>query len=307
MDHTYDMQIFVTVAERGSFAAAAAIHRLTPSAIGKRVAQLESRLCVRLIERSTRKLTLTAAGRHYLDNARVLLNEIGVLEHRVRYLSNTPEGEVSLSCHVGVAERFVLPILPEFLRQYEQVRVRMLLGDRMETAEADGADLLIRAAGAPLANYVSRRLGDNPWVLCATPNYLATHGEPERPSSLDRHNCLSTGPSGMTRDKWLFDMDGKITPVSVSGNFGGFASAVYAMTRADVGIGRLPRFLVLGDLASGALVQVLPRYMLQDPRAVYLFYRDLAPMPSRLQALVDYLGTHLTHQLNVPTVSAPRA
>lgn len=297
MDHTYDMQLFVTVAERGSFAAAAAIHNLTPSAIGKRITQLEARLKVRLVERSTRKLLITPAGRHYLDRARVLLNEIRALEHSVRHLSNSPEGEVSLSCNAGIAERFILPMLPEFLKRYPRVRINMVLGDRMETAESDGADLIIRAAGAPLANYVSRRLGDNPWVLCATMEYMTEHGTPEHPRDLIRHNCLSTGPSGATREKWFFEVDGKIEPIDVSGNFGGYANAAYAITRAGVGIGRLPSFLVRDDLATGALVPVLPRHMVADPRAVYLFYRSVDPTPSRLHVLVEYLGQQLTRRL----------
>lgn len=299
MDHTYDMQLFVTVAERGSFAAAAAVHDLTPSAIGKRITQLEARLNVRLVERTTRKLLITPAGRHYLDRARVLLNDMRALEHSVRHLSNAAEGEVSLSCNAGIAERFILPMLPEFLRLYPRVRINMVLGDRMETAEADSADVLIRPAGGPLANYVSRRLGDNPWMLCATNAYLSEHGTPELPGDLVRHNCLSSGPSGATREKWLFDFDGKIEPIAVSGNFGGYANAAYAMTRAGVGIGRLPRFLVRDDLASGALVQVLPRHMVADPRAVYLFYRSVDPTPSRLHVLVEYLGQQLTRRLEM--------
>lgn len=297
MDHTDDMQLFVTVAERGSFAAAAAIHTLTPSAIGKRIAQLEARLNVTLVERTTRKLRITPAGRHYLDRARGLLHDMRALEHSVRHLSNAPEGEVSLSCHAGIAERFILPMLPDFLARYPQVRVKMMLSDHVETAESDGADLVIRAAGAPLANYVSRKLGDNPWVLCATSDYLREHGTPTHPHDLTHHNCLSVGPSGATREKWLFDVDGKVEPIAVSGNFGGFANGVYAITRAGVGIGRLPDFLVRDDLAHGALVQVLPGHMVADPRAVYLFYRSVDPTPSRLHVLVEYLGQQLTRKL----------
>ncbi|GGX25134.1 LysR family transcriptional regulator [Pigmentiphaga litoralis] len=300
MDSTDDMQLFVTVADRGSFAAAAAVHHLTPSAIGKRITQLEARLNVTLIERTTRKLLITPEGRHYLDRARVLLHDLRALEHGVRHLSNAPEGEVSLSCHAGIAERFILPMLPDFLTRHPKVHVKMMLGDHVETAESDGADVIIRAAGAPLPNYISRKLGDNPWVLCATAGYLDTHGTPAHPRDLTRHNCLSVGPSGATRDKWLFEVDGKIEPIAVAGNFGGFANAVYAITRAGVGIGRLPDFLVRDDLASGALRRVLPRHMVADPRAVYLFYRSVDPTPSRLHMLVEYLGQHLTRKLEKP-------
>ncbi|MDX3907267.1 MAG: LysR family transcriptional regulator [Pigmentiphaga sp.] len=297
MDHTYDIQLFVTVAERGSFAAAAAVHKLTPSAVGKRIAQLEARLKVQLIQRSTRKLLLTPAGKHYLERARMLVAELASLEHGVRHLSNDPEGEVSLSCNVGFSEGHILPLLPEFLRRYPRVRINMMVGDRVETAESDGADLVVRAAGAPLPNYVSQRLGDNPWVLCATPGYLEDYGTPQHPEDLARHNCLNVGPSGAAREKWLFEVNGKIEPVAVSGNFGGFARAVYAMTREGVGIGRLPNFLVREDLVKGELMEVLPDYRVADPRAIYLFYRRLNPMPFGLQALVEYLAFHLTHRL----------
>ena len=291
MDHAYDFVLFVSAVRKGSFAAAAAEHRLTASAVSKRITQLEARLRRQLLKRSTRNLELTEAGEQFLEGATRLVEELAAVEHSVRHLSTMPEGQVNVSSHTAFAELHLLPVLPEFLTRHPKVSINLMVGDHVETAERDQADLIIRSASSALPHYAGRKLFPNPWVLCATPAYLRTAGVPAHPRDLVRHNCLNSGPHGLTRDRWMFQIERQIEAVEVSGCFGGFGRGVYEMVKAHLGIGRLPAFLVKQDLAHGTLVSVLSGFLVDDARAMYLFYRE--QRPPALAALIDFLTERL--------------
>ncbi len=211
-----------------------------------------------------------------------------------RHLPDTPRGSVRIICHAAFAERQLMPLLPEFLQRNPEIRVQILVGDRPGLPDVSEADITVRGAVAPLAEYVSQRLAPNPWVLCAAPGYLERHAAPAVPDDLKRHNCLIVSPSGTTHEEWLFRAGSDIYPVEVEGNFGGFGSTVYEAAKAGLGIAKLAEFLVAADIRAGRLCSVLADFMPDDVRAIYLFYSRQRPTPLRIRALVEFLVARFT-------------
>lgn len=297
MDTSSDLALFVMAIDNGSFSAAAIDADLTAATVGKRISGLESRLGVQLLMRTTRSLVLTEAGKYYYSHAKRMVREINAIEHSLRHLEQNPSGNYSVSCNAALSEKIIAPALPEFLSKYPEINISLLVADRIDIPTHDNADLIIRSTGAPLHDYVSQRVVYNPWVLCATPEYLHSRGVPNNPEDLINHNCLIAGPHGKTEEVWLFKCEGATIPIRVKGNFGGFGRAVYTIVKAGIGIARLPAFLVREDIQQGNLVQVLSKNMCSDSRFIYLFHRHLNPPPLGQTLLIQHIANVL--KLNI--------
>lgn len=284
-----DMSLFVLTIEQGSFAAAAMAADLTASAISKRIDKLEQRLGVRLLQRTTRSLTLTENGIVYFERARRIVVDIRATEQAASLTSNQPRGALRINCPAAFSEKQLTKLIPEFLQRYPNVRISLIVGDRSPVSGEVEDDVVIRSAVAPLADFHSHRLSSNRWIVCAAPSYLQTHGAPIHPTDLQRHNCLIVSGTGLTSEEWLFEFDQSVQPVRVGGNFGGFGSAVYETVKAGLGIAKLPEFLVASDIRNQRLRELLPDAMPRETRVLYLSYRSDRPVPAKTTAFVQFL------------------
>jgi DNA-binding transcriptional LysR family regulator len=292
MDHLNEMAIFAKVVEAKSFSAAARHLNVTKSAVSKQVSRLEQALGVRLLNRTTRTLSLTGEGSAVYEHCARLVAAAEGAELAASQLTAVPRGTLRLSAPVSFGTRHIAPTIPAFLARYPETRVELVLLDRFVDLADEGFDLVIRLSERIPENLVARRLLDIDFVVCAAPAYLERHGTPRTPADLAAHNCLLYGHEGFGQ-YWSF-RNTQAERVRVAGNFQvNSEQAVQTAVRAGVGLGLIPRLTVRDDLAQGVLHAVLTDWQALAPfsavHAVYLPNRQLSP---KVRALIDHLLEH---------------
>jgi DNA-binding transcriptional LysR family regulator len=257
VDAANEMAVFERVAERGSFAAAAQDVGLTASAVSKLISRLERRLGVRLINRTTRRLALTADGATYLERSREILAAIEAAEAELSAARASPRGHLRVHAPpVMIGDHFA-PALPEFLVRYPRVTVEFLVANRVVDLVAENVDIAMRTGHLPDSSLVAIKVVDLTQIVCASPDYLARHGRPLVPSDLARHPCLILNGS-QSPTTWLFEQDGERVAVEVSGPVSADSSDVLAQLAVEgVGVVRMGELAVARSLSSGALVPLL--------------------------------------------------
>jgi DNA-binding transcriptional LysR family regulator len=286
------MQVFIEVAKRDSFSAAARHLYLSTTAVSRYVRDLEDWLGVELLHRTTRRLSLTDAGQAYLERCRGIVDDVGNLERTSRDLTDNPRGTVSVTAPVFLGRRFLGPQLPGFLERYPGIRLSLQLMDRYVDLIEEGFDVGIRIARARDSGLVSRKLGEMHMVLVASPEYLARHGAPASVADLRNHNCI-VDSVGDYLDRWPLVDDGRPVQLRVASNLSvNNGEMVREMALAGLGITLLPDFFVTGDLHEGKLVAVLESAVARTATisAVYPRTRHLS---GTVRAFVDYLGENL--------------
>lgn len=261
MRHLNDMALFALVVEAGSFTAAAARAGLPKSTVSRRLARLEERLGVRLIERSTRRLRVTEAGEAYSAHCQRILEEADRAEQTVQGLVGAPRGPWRLTASVSVGQCLLAPVLGSFLTRYPDIEVHLELTNRRVDLLAEQFDLALRIGPLEDTRLVARTLGDTRLRLCASPDYLARAGVPETPADLARHATLAMRDVALRTDRWtLIGPDGicrpALRPRAVVNDF----MILHQLTVAGEGIVCLPTFVGGEDLAAGRLVPVLPAW-----------------------------------------------
>lgn len=283
------MAVFVTAIEAGGFSAAARRLGQTPSAVSKHVARLEDRLGARLVNRTTRRLSLTAEGEAYFRRAQRILADIDEAEQAITQSLGTPQGELRINTSVAFGHAQLVPLLPEFLDRYPRLRVKLAIHDRIVDLVEEGDDVAIRIADLVDSSLIVRQLATNRRIICAAPAYIERRGRPEAPADLARHSCLVPSfPS--TLSSWQFDgTDGPVT-IPVTGVVEANTSDVlYRLALAGVGIVRFAEFLVGADVRAGRLVPLLQdfdRGRSPPISAVYPHKKHLSP---KVRAFVDFL------------------
>jgi DNA-binding transcriptional LysR family regulator len=289
MDRLLAMTVFRRVVELNGFAAAARDLRFSNAAVSKQVAQLEERLGVRLLNRTTRRSSLTEAGRVYYDSCVRILDEIAETEQLVSQQAGTPRGLLRVNAPMSFGIRHLGPVLPDFLARHPEVTVDLALDDRIVALVQDGFDMAVRIADMPDSSLVARRFATNRRLLVASPAYLARHGAPEQPSDLARHNCLIYSYLNSREDVWRFSVREGEETVTVSGCLRTNNGDVLAdAAAAGIGIGLLPAFIVDAFLTAGRLIPLLPAWDagLTGIFAVYPPGRHLSP---KVRAFADFL------------------
>ncbi|MDZ7840592.1 MAG: LysR family transcriptional regulator [Gammaproteobacteria bacterium] len=288
------LMVFVRTVEHGSFSATARSMNMSPSAVSKRISGLENRLGVRLLSRSTRRITLTDEGRAFYDRAKRIAAEVLEAEEMVMSMGSRVRGTLRVTATVAMAKAHLLPLFPEFLKRYPELHLVLELTDRPVDLGEGGIDVAIRFTEQILdTSVVARKLLTNRRVICAAPGYLDAHGIPRTPEDLLDHNCLRLWTVASWND-WEFDGPGGARTLRVDGNFeANSADAVYHAALAGLGIARLSTYLVGNDLRSGRLVQLLPEYAHQKANilAVYPDRRNLSP---KVRVFVDFLVERLS-------------
>ena len=278
MDRLVAMEAFVRAADGRSFSQAARQMRLSRSVVSRHIASLEGALGARLLQRTTRTLTLTEAGRLYLERARRVLAEIDDAERSVGQLSDAPRGQLRVSAPMSFGFLHLAPAIPAFLARHPDVTVDMSLTDRFVDLVDEGFDVAVRIGRLRDSSLVARRLAPSRLVVCGSPDYLARRGVPRAPEDLAGHECLH---NTNVADQWSFAMPGGgVRMVEVSGRLtANNGDALQAAARAGAGLVYLPSFIVGDDLQAGRLVSVLDAFTMVGAtvNAVYPHGRHLSP------------------------------
>jgi DNA-binding transcriptional LysR family regulator len=255
------------------------------------VASLEARLGVKLLLRTTRRMTPTDAGAVFLERARRILGDLDEAEQAARGVDSL-HGVLRLVMSGAFGTREIIPRLPTFLAQHPQLRLELLISDRTDDLVAEGVDMALRLGRLADSEFGSRRLGTAPRHTVASPAYLAERGVPETLADLSRHDCI-VGPGWSGRSGWSFTRAGAVTSVAVEGRVQvATAEGVIACVKAGLGVAVVSRWMCRAELERGELQPILRDYELEpvDVHAVY----PAGPHPSpKVRALSDYLATTL--------------
>lgn len=285
-----EIEVFVRVVDLGGFSAAARSFNMTPSAVSKLVSRLESRLGVRLINRSTRKLELTAEGAAFHERGRQILEDLNAAEYEAA-AGAEPQGRLRINSNVPFGQHYLLPLLPGFLALYPKIKVDVALTDRVVDLIEERADIAIRTGPLRESRLIARRLGDSRMIIVASPDYLARRGTPETPADLARHNqlgfCFTRHIEG-----WPFvDGQGGSTTLPLAGNaLVSDGEALRQLVLSGLGLARLSSFHITRDIEAGRLVPVLERYNPGDIETMYAVHVGQGGhLPARVRALLDYL------------------
>lgn len=294
MDRLNAMRVFVTVVDLGSQSAAADHLQLSRSVVSRYLAELEDWVGARLMQRTTRKLSLTAAGQQTLPRCRQLLELAGDLQAAVRQPDDAPRGELRISVSTSFGQAQLVDAVADYVRRYPGVKVELQMLDRTVNLVDERIDLAIRTSNDLDPNLIARRLTVCRSVVCAAPKYLAEHGMPQQVEELSQHNCLTHAYFG--HSLWQFEVGGRHVAVPVQGNI----SANEAMTLqkaalAGAGIAMLPTYQAAGALRSGELVRLLPE---ARPRELNLnaVYTSRKHMPATLRSMLDFLAQRFTDE-----------
>lgn len=289
-----ELEVFVRVVQAGSFSAAARELDLTPSAVSKQIARLEDRLGARLLNRTTRRLNATEVGSAFYERCARILTDMAEAEQAVIDLHAAPRGLLRMSLPLSFGRLHIVPLIPEFLASYPEVRIDISFNDRLVDLIEDGLDLAVRVGELSDSSLIARRLAPNRRAVCGSPAYFERVGRPERPSDLSDHNCLVYTYRTLRHD-WRFrGPGGGEETVRVAGNLEtNEAEALRTSVLAGVGIGLLPLWLVGHDLKAGRLEEVLPGYHAPDS-AIYAVYPAGRHLSPKVRAFVDLLAARFS-------------
>ena len=285
-----EMEAFVRSVELGGFSAAARELRLTPSALSKLVTRLERSLRVRLLNRTTRRLTTTPEGELFLARCRRILAEIEDAETEVGRSRERPRGKLRMSVGVGFGVHQLVPALPRFFERHPEVQLELSVEDRVTDAQREGLDIVVRPGPAAAdADLVARTICEFERVVCASPRYLERHGRPRSPEDLREHSCIVIAARPPFA-RWLFDTPQGRKTIDVGAAIAiNNAECVLQLGMAGMGIVRLNEFIVSDALGSGALVPVLREFHCRERLPMLALYpRERHRLP-RVAAMLDFL------------------
>jgi LysR family transcriptional regulator, transcriptional activator for dmlA len=288
-----DLSLFALVARHRNLAAAARELGVTPPAVSKRLAQLERRLGVRLMNRTTRRLSLTPEGELYLSNGSRILDELSELEHLVTQSRGEPTGLLRVNASFGFGRARIAPAVSEFVARYPAMKILLHLTERPMNLQQEGFDLGIRFGEVPDARINSRLLLENRRMVCASPDYLAGHGEPSAPHDLPRHACIVLRENESAYGTWHFSRAKRTETVKVDGALASNdGSVVLHWALEGRGIVVRSQWEIKRHLASGELVRLLTDWALPDAN-IHAIYLERNQLSVKLRTFVDFLGEYL--------------
>lgn len=289
--------VFLKVVEAKSFAKAADLLDLTPSAVSKSISALEQELGIQLMVRSTRSLRLTDDGVVFYERCRKLLTDYEELETTLRGHHAAPKGRLRVDMPVILARALVFPALPEFLKCYPDVQIELGANDRPIDLIQEGYDAVIRWGELKDSRLIARYLFRVQWVTCTSPAYLSKYGTPQTPQELQHHNCINYffTPSGQPFE-WQFEEGGTVRSLDVQGNLlTNNPDVLLEATLSGMGIYQTAHFAVANYLASGHLQAVLSDYQTKGP-AVWLVYPQDRYLSAKVRVFAEFI-LGLTSQL----------
>ena len=290
-DRWQELSVFVRAAESGSFSQAARELRLSQPSVSRIIGELEARLGVKLLLRTTRRITMTDAGALFLERAREILAGMEDAEDAARGLDSL-RGTIRLALPVVYGTREIIPRLPKFLALHSELKVEMTVSDARQDLVAEGADVAIRLGELDDSVFGARKLDTLERMLAASPGYLKARGTPKKPADLAAHDCIF-GPGNFGRDSWSFSRDGAEISVDVRGRIHtNSGPGVFSSVMAGLGIAMVSTAMAGPEIKAGLLMPLLRSYKL-SPVEVHAVFPG-GPRPSaKVRALVDYLAEEL--------------
>jgi len=293
MDRFLEMQTFNAVVDAGSFVKAADALAMSKAAVSRYVVDMETRLGVRLLHRTTRRLSLTDEGQIFYARSKELLAELAEAEDEITSRSDAASGLLRINAPFTFGVLHLAPLWGAFRVRHPNVKLDVTLADRLVDLVEEGYDVAIRIANLENSTLVSKRLATTRMVLCASPQYLKLHGTPKHPGELADHAVISYS-YWSTKDEWHFK--GPLGPVSVKTNpciHTNNGDTCRAAALASQGIILQPSFLVGDDLASGALVELMPEFRSLE-LGIYAVYPSRKHVSPKVRALIDFLTSHFS-------------
>jgi LysR family transcriptional regulator for bpeEF and oprC len=292
MDRLTSMEVFHWVVELGSFSRAADRLDLSKASVTAHIAALESRLGVKLLNRTTRRLSLTDDGSAYLDHVRRVLADVQETEAILGVGRSVPRGLLRVEMPVTLGRQYIVPALPRFAAQYPELQVIALLEDRRTNLVEEGVDAAVRNGPLTDSTLIARRVYEAKWAIYASPDYLALHGEPRTPAELDGHNCL--GLYAVSRGEafdWVFEKDGERIARPPGGRL--TVSNGEAMLDAAIsgaGIVQTLDMFASRWVASGALRQILVDWQRKEAYPISVVYPQSHFLSAKVRAFVDFVA-----------------
>lgn len=293
MDKLGLMQAYCAVVEAGSFTRAAERLGRSKAVLSKHVARLEQQLDIRLLQRTTRRLSPTEDGRAYYERCRDILDDIEELETRLTARHARPTGTLRVSAPQNYGELHLPGLLQTFLQRYPGIRLDLQLSDRFLDLASEGIDVALRITRLPDSSLVARRLGETHSVICAAPDYLDRHGRPQTPQDLARHQCI-LDTNYDSRAVWDLSHNGERRKVPVQGPIRvNSATAAREFALRGLGLAMVPDFVVGDDLRAGRLSAVLEDFR-DDPIGIYAVYSHRRHLSMKVRVFVDFLRQALS-------------
>ncbi|AEF47594.1 transcriptional regulator [Serratia plymuthica] len=288
MERLKRMSVFAKVVECGSFTAAARQLDMSVSSISQTVSKLENELQVKLLNRSTRRIGLTEAGKIYYQGCRRMLQEVSEVHEQLYAFNNTPTGTLRIGSSSTMAQNVLATMTADMLKEYPGLTVNLVTGIPAPDLIADGLDVVIRTGALQDSSLFSKRLGSMPMVICAAKNYLSQHGTPQKPSDMVNFSWLeySVRPDSEFE---LIAPEGITTRISPQGRFvTNDSQTMIRWLKAGAGIAYAPLMWVIEEIKRGE-IEILFKSYHSDPRPVYALYTEKDKLPLKVQVCIDYL------------------
>ena len=289
MDRLKQIETFVAVATKGSLTAAAQGEGVAPAIIGRRMDALEARLGVKLLLRTTRRISLTHEGSAFLEDCQRLITDFNNAEASVSAGGVKASGHLRITAPAGFGRRHVAPLVPGFLDQHPDVSLSLNLSDRVVDLVNEGFDCAVRVGDLPDSSLVSVRLADNRRLCVATPAYLKRAGTPRHPSELMRHACLALSSDASQTRGWAFVVDGEATYLRPGARLDcSDGQVLHAWCLQGLGLAWRSTWEVEHDIAAGRLVSVLDEFA-APPNGIYAVFAQRKHLPLRLRLWIDFI------------------
>lgn len=291
MDRFEEMRVFTAVVEAGSFVKAADALRMSKAGVSRHLTELETRLGARLLQRTTRRQSLTEEGQLFYERCKMLLAEVEDAEIEVNSRSGEVGGLLRVNAPLTFGVRHLAPLWAQFKAQHPKLMLDITLADRVVDLVDEGYDVAVRISQLADSTLVSRRLASTRMVLCATPGYLQQRGRPDHPKELAMHAAIAYS-YWAGRDEWRFhgpegEVNVRIQPMMRANN----GDTCLEAALADLGVILQPTFIVGDALRAGTLVELMPQYRCVE-LGIYGVYPTRRHVPPRVRALVDFLAAH---------------
>ncbi len=289
MDRLKQIETFVAVVAKGSLTAAAHAEGVAPAVIGRRISGLEQRLGVKLLLRTTRRISLTHEGSAFLEACQRLLTELATAEASVSAGGVKASGHLRITAPDGFGRRHVAPLVPRFLAQHPEVSISLNLSDRVVDIVNEGVDCAVRVGDMPDSSLVSVRLADNRRLCVATHAYLARAGTPRHPAELDHHECLTLSSDASQTRGWAFMIDGELAYLRPRGRLDcSDGQVLHDWCRLGLGIAWRSTWEVEDEIASGALQGLLEEFR-APPNGIYAVFPQRKHLALRVRLWIDFL------------------
>ncbi len=285
-----DLMLFVNVVDANSFSKAAKHLGVTKSLVSKHISQLETRLGARLLNRSTRKLSLTEAGTLLFQHCKRIQQDIDTALLAVSYTQDQPRGKLRVNAPLSFGHLHLIPAVTDFMLSYPEIQVELLLGSQYANLIETGLDLAIQIKDLPDSALIAKKLAVRSTQVCGSPAYFSQHGYPRKPDDLESHNCLVYRTQGQTSNEWRFFENGVDKIIKVSGNLEVNSSLGLARAAsAGTGLAKLPGYMISDDINQGRLETVLTEYCPRDI-GIYAVYPQNRLIAPKVKVFIDFLA-----------------